>query len=351
MNTDRRVRAAVIGLGVGEQHARAYWEHPDCSLVALCDRNPVRLGEVGASFPGVRLVGGVDELFRDCEFDVVSIASYDDGHHKQVIAALRRGSHVFVEKPLCLNRAQLVEIGCLLASDQHLQLSSNLVLRREPRFIDLRERIRSGMLGDLFLLSGSYDYGRLHKLHSGWRGRIVDYSVMHGGGIHLIDLLCWLHPVPVVDVVAVGSSVASRMSGFGGDDLTLALLRFADGAVGQVAANFASVAPHHHLLSVYGTKATFVQSHTGCTYMSSRDASAPREPVDDPYPAASKGALVWEFLESLLGRATVAVDAREVLTAMAVSIAAQESVSSGHPVSVDEILSLDGLSEVMRADQ
>jgi predicted dehydrogenase len=220
------------------------------------------------------------------------------------------------------------------------------VLRREPRFLELKARIRQGRLGVPFLLEGSYDYGRLHKLTDGWRGREVGYSVMHGGGIHLIDLLTWLKSESTVEeVVAHGSSLASAGTPYVGRDLVNALLRFADGALGRVTANFACITPHHHQLSVYGTLGTFQQSHHGAGYLWRRDStsrvvspeeSAGTEHDDHPYPVAPKSALVAAFIDRLQGLPSDCPTRDEVLEVMCISLAVEASLARGGPVLVEE---------------
>ena len=46
--------------------------------------------------------------------------------------------------------------------------------------------------GKIYLIEANYNYGRLEKIVKGWRGKIYNYSVTHGGGIHLIDLIIQL---------------------------------------------------------------------------------------------------------------------------------------------------------------
>ena len=161
-----KLRAAVIGLGVGEEHIAGYEAHPDCEVVAICDVSTERLAEVGERHPGPRRTDRPDELLRDPEVDVVSVASYDDAHFEQVKTALEHGKHVFVEKPLCLHQAEAEQIHALLREHSDLRLSSNLPLRASPRFVRLRELIESGELGDIYYLECDYDYGRLQKITS-----------------------------------------------------------------------------------------------------------------------------------------------------------------------------------------
>ena len=47
-------------------------------------------------------------------------------------------------------------------------------------------------MGKIFHLEAGYESGRLFKIKDGWRGKNKDYSLVHGGMIHMIDLVMWL---------------------------------------------------------------------------------------------------------------------------------------------------------------
>jgi predicted dehydrogenase len=337
----KRLRAAVIGLGVGAQHAEVYARRDDCDLAVLCDLSREKLDEVGSRFPSAERVTDATQPLRDPSIDVVSIATFDDAHHRHVIEALEHGKHVFVEKPLCLKRSEFDDIRGTLSKCPDLVLSSNLILRKSPRFIELRELIRGGQLGDLFHIEGDYLYGRLHKIQAGWRGEIDGYSVMHGGGIHLIDLLLWLAQEPVVEVFAMGNAIASRGSKFRSNDLAVALMRFESGLVGKVSANFGCVHPHFHALSVYGTQGTYVNAPAAARLYTSRDPLGEPRLLTTAYPGTHKGDLIDSFIDAVRNRQPAEVTARDVLHAMAVSLAIDEAVARGGPVRIEEILGDD----------
>ena len=89
--TDCALRAAVVGLGVGERHIAGYERDPRCRVVALCDIDETRLAEVGARHPRCKLTSDPSEILTDPSIGVVSIASYDDAHYAQVMTALAQG--------------------------------------------------------------------------------------------------------------------------------------------------------------------------------------------------------------------------------------------------------------------
>ena len=147
---------------------------------------------------------------NDNEIDVVPIASFDNFHAEQVIYAFNSKKHVFVEKPLCLDRKEYLKILNSMKINPDLKLSSNLILRKTPRFINLKERLMKKKLGKPYLIESSYDYGRIKKILKGWRGEIPFYSVMHGGGIHLIDLMMWLTNKKIKSVFAKGTKISTQ---------------------------------------------------------------------------------------------------------------------------------------------
>jgi predicted dehydrogenase len=329
----------VIGLGVGEQHLRTFAGHPDCRIAAICDLDAARLEALGQEFPGARRYTSAEELIQDADVHIVSIASNDDDHARQILLALSCGKHVFAEKPLCLNQQDLHAIVRAWRRAGNLRLSTNTVLRRSPRFRWLKEAITAGKLGTLFCIEGDYVYGRLPKLIGGWRGRIPGYSVTLGGGIHIVDLVLWLSGQRPVEVIACGSSLGSAGSEFNGTDLVVALLRFQSGLIAKVSANFASVYAHFHRFMVYGTAATFENLpeaiSSSARLWQARDGGAPPIAIDAQYPAVSKGALIPAFVDGVLGRGTPDVTEQEVFAGVAICLAIDQAVVLRRPVSID----------------
>lgn len=325
----KRLRAAVIGLGVGEAHVAGYQGHEACDVVALCDFSRERLETVGAKFPGIELRDSADAVLDDPDIDVVSIASYDNYHYEHIVRAIANDKHVFVEKPLCLTEGQATHIRQLLGAQPSVKLSSNLILRQCPRFIALKERIEHGDFGELFLLEGHYEYGRLHKITEGWRGAIDFYSVVYGGAIHLIDLMLWLTGDDVVEVAAFGNQIASRGTQFKYNDTVVAALKFAGGVVGKVGVSYGCVRPHFHELKVCGTKATFINGDPHGLLYESRDPNVAPTPVTQPYPGASKGALIEGFIDAILEDAEPPVGKEDVFRTMSVCLAIEKAAATG----------------------
>ena len=65
----KRLKAGVIGLGVGERHIEGYKSHPDCEVVALCDFSDEKLALAREKHPGVKLTSQASELLQDPDID------------------------------------------------------------------------------------------------------------------------------------------------------------------------------------------------------------------------------------------------------------------------------------------
>ena len=92
--------AGVIGLGVGERHVVGYDRHLNAKSKSSGDLNPEVLNKLRKA-QGKELTSDPASVLEDPNIDVVSIASYDNSHERQVVQALQRQA-AFVKKPLCL---------------------------------------------------------------------------------------------------------------------------------------------------------------------------------------------------------------------------------------------------------
>lgn len=325
------IRAGVIGLGVGEQHVNAYAGHESCDVAMVCDHDEQRLAALRARLPHVRTTMDAAELLTDPEVDLVSIASYDDDHFAQTLAALRAGKHVFCEKPICRS---LEEARALASARGDRLLGSNLVLRSAPAYLWLREQVAAGAFGTPYAFDGDYLYGRLHKITNGWRRHVDEYSVMLGGGIHMVDLMLWTLRERPASVVAVGNRIATRGSGFLYEDFVAATFTFPSGMVGRITANFGAVHRHQHVLRLFGTEATFITDDAGPRWHPDRDGGRPAQAVDLAPLPATKSALAAEFATAV-AEGTVPDSANEHLDAVAACAAADLSLRRGEPVVIE----------------
>lgn len=329
----KKIRTAVIGLGVGEAHLETFTSNRNSEVVAICDLSPKRLTQLHERFPQVeRVTSNAEEILTASDIDLVSICSYDDHHYDQVMLGLQHNKHLFVEKPICLTLRQLESIEATLNKCSNLKFSSNLILRKAPRFIDLKRRIENNDFGQFYYLEGDYNFGRLSKITDGWRGDIEGYSGILGGGVHIIDLILWLSQDQIIEVGACGSKLMTKNSKFKNFDCTVALLKFRSGAVGKLCCNLGSIYPHFHRLALYGTKASFEQIKGRAQIFNSCDPQDSSSIIDSDYPAVHKGALLDNFIDAVIENRKPEVPPHEIFTGMRVCLAIEEAAHTNKSV-------------------
>ncbi len=252
------------------------------------------------------------------------------------MAALEADKHVFVEKPLCRTRDQLAEVKKLVEQKRRM-LGSNLVLRAAPVYVWLREAIASGELGEVYAFDGDYLYGRIHKITDGWRNSMASYSVMQGGGIHLADLMLWCTGQRPDDVMSVGSGICTKGTAFEPDDYVASTFRFPSGMIGRITANFGCVHEHHHVMRVFGTKATFIYDDQGPRIIRTREANRPAEKLEIETLPSSKSVLIPGLLDDILGDADPLRRAQAEFDTMSICLTADESFYLGKTVEIDYV--------------
>ncbi len=95
------VRVAVIGCGYwGPNLIRNFAETPGVELTAICDRNPAALDKLRRRYPSVSGIADYRNVISDPGIDAVAIATAVEAHYPIARAALERGKHVLIEKPL-----------------------------------------------------------------------------------------------------------------------------------------------------------------------------------------------------------------------------------------------------------
>jgi predicted dehydrogenase len=108
-----RLRVGVIGLGEVAQiiHLPILESLPDLfELSAVCDISPTLLKRVGDRYGVEKRYASAAEMFAVETMDCVLVLNSDEFHTECVTAALDRGVHVLVEKPMCLSPREAEEI-------------------------------------------------------------------------------------------------------------------------------------------------------------------------------------------------------------------------------------------------
>ncbi|MEW5961320.1 MAG: Gfo/Idh/MocA family oxidoreductase [Chloroflexota bacterium] len=113
-NKTEKIGVAVFGCGYwGVNYVRVFNELPEAEVVAICDVDALRLQEVGARFPGVRLTSKIDDVLQMDGIDAAVICTQASTHHHLASRCLAAGKSLLIEKPLTTTPAEAEELMAL----------------------------------------------------------------------------------------------------------------------------------------------------------------------------------------------------------------------------------------------
>jgi len=141
------INVGLIGYGYwGPNLARNLSETDGLRLTAIADARADRRAAAERRHPGILLCSDADSLVARDDLDAVVIATPIDTHYPLAKAAIERGKHVLVEKPLAGSKAHAEALGALAEQhDVRLMVDHTFVYNGAVRRI--RELIDAGDLG------------------------------------------------------------------------------------------------------------------------------------------------------------------------------------------------------------
>jgi predicted dehydrogenase len=144
------IKTGIIGYGYwGPNIVRNFNANSSIDLVKVCDKSSDRLKVLQDTYPDIKAVEDVDDIFNDTSIDLVGIITPVFTHFELAKKALNNGKHVFIEKPFTSTSDQakeLIEIAKkknLLIMVDHTFLFTGAVKK-------MKELIQDGSLGDLY---------------------------------------------------------------------------------------------------------------------------------------------------------------------------------------------------------
>jgi predicted dehydrogenase len=329
------LNAGVIGMGIGEKHALAYLNHCNTNLKTVCDFDHDKLKELNIKFPNVCMESKYQSILENDDIDIVSIASYDNFHSSQILQALESGKHIMSEKPLCLNRQEMLQIHETQKQNPDAKLSSNLVLRTNSRFGKFRKDNAEGKFGEVYYLEGDYLWGRKSKLF-GWRAEMDYYSIILGAAIHMIDLVMWLLGSRPVTVQAEGNDIPNKNTNLKFNSFAVVILKFENGVIAKLTGNGGCVHPHFHSLKIFGTKQTAISNLTEAYYLHTDEINSEPVPITEPYPEKEvREKVIHSFVDSIIDPTIIPiVPLQDVYDVMSVCFAAEEAMNTGKSITI-----------------
>ena len=221
------MKIAVIGYGgQGAWHCCQIAKSDVAELAGTYDIKEGRCQ--AARDQGIRVYSSVEELYADCQVDVVVVATPNDVHEELVVNALKSGKHVVCEKPVAL-QVESFDRMVKAAKENGKILTVHQNRRWDVDFLAVKQVIASGEIGKTIRIESRIHGSR--GIPSDWRctkpaggGMILDW------GVHLIDQMLQLIPERIVSVNCVTTHITNQEV----DDGFRLELGFADGRSAHV---------------------------------------------------------------------------------------------------------------------
>ena len=239
MSANTRLRAAVVGLGIGRHHVQAFATHPNVDLAAVCDANADRIARFQSEHPSSRTYADLDTMLARETLDLVTICTPDWLHAEMGIAALRAGAHVISVKPLTTSVEDAQRfIAAAEAAGRKLMVAHER--RFHPRYRAIKQVLDEGLLGDLFYVEIDYftHKGRQFTNAPWYKSAEHPRAAILGTGSHAVDLMRWFGG-EVEGAWGAGNHLAYR--DFPDDDCMIGVFKLRSGAIGKVTQTYGSI--------------------------------------------------------------------------------------------------------------
>jgi len=184
---DTRLRLGIAGLGMAA--ARILPEVAPLPFVRLTGAADLRghaLDRFEREF-GARVFGSVEELCESGEVDAVYVATPHEYHAEHSIAAMERGKHVIVEKPMALSLEEAEAMNAA-AERNGVKLMSGHTHSFDPPVRKMAEVVAGGELGKLLMISTSYYKDHIYRPFSDHDIR-MSRGVVLNQGPHQFDIV------------------------------------------------------------------------------------------------------------------------------------------------------------------
>ncbi|MGZ4387154.1 MAG: Gfo/Idh/MocA family oxidoreductase [Gaiellaceae bacterium] len=222
------MRVGVLGCGAiaTAVHLRTLRRTAGVRVVAVADPSAQALERARGLAPETVILSEPEELLERDDLSAVVIATPSPTHARLALAAIERGLHLYLEKPLATTLADAERVATAARRRRDLVFAVGFNRRFHPLYRQARSILAGGVLGDLRAAAATL----CEPVSGGWRldpgsgGALIDLASHH------VDLLHWLG----ASRAASAEILAPR------PERAFLQLRFESGMLGSVLAAFDS---------------------------------------------------------------------------------------------------------------
>ncbi len=216
-------------------------------LAAVASRSQASADHYAREQKIPRAHGSYEALLADPEIDVIYNSLPNHLHAEWTIKAVEAGKHVLCEKPLALSAEEVDAVKAAARKHGRLVMEA-FMYRHHPQTLKVQELLKSGLLGELQLVRGSFSFAL---------SRVGDIRLdpAKGGG-SIWDVGCY----PINYVRTVVGEEPMEVFGWqvtgptGIDETFVGQMRFANGILAQFDSSF--IVPLRWFMEIVGSEGT-----------------------------------------------------------------------------------------------
>lgn len=310
-----KVRIGVIGAGmIGNEHLKVFGQLEDVEIAGVADAS-LQAAESRAREHGVKAYETPEALLDDASIDAVVIGVPNRYHAPLAIAAMERGKHVLLEKPMAINEQAAREI-----LETQRRTGRVLMMAHQMRWSGIaraaKAKIDAGELGRIYNAKAGW---LRRKGIPGWGSWFTRMDEAGGGplidiGVHMLDLTLYLmgNPKPVSVFGTTYAEFGPRREGIGNwgtpdwngyydvEDLATALIKLDNGATLSLEVSWAAHSaglPEQPFVHLMGTEGGIGIVGNAGTFVTHRDGQVVEEELKPADGEADRHLLARHFAE------------------------------------------------------
>lgn len=241
--------AAALAIG-GYQYGGC----PNSVVAAVSDVDMNRAKQVANKFDVPKAYGDWKSIINDPDIDAVSICTPNSTHAEIAIAAMEKGKHVLVEKPIA-NTVAEADAMIAAAEKNGVILMVEQPMRFAPMHEIAKKLIEDGHIGRIQTIKTRFG----HQGPAAWgpssqwfyNKNVTGHGAMIDLGIHDVDLIRWLVGAEITEVAGFATYSIKEAPEL--EDNAIGIVKFENGVIGIVEASWTQD-PNEWTAVIYGTK-------------------------------------------------------------------------------------------------
>lgn len=331
----KKITIGIIGAGrIGKLHAENILHHlPYMHLKCIADP---QIDEAWASKKSIPHISrDADDIIHDKDIEAVLICSPSSLHVAQIIACAQAGKHIFCEKPIATDVAE-IESALEAVQKAGVKLQIGFNRRFDPNFAKIKSMLHNNDIGMPHLLritSRDPEVPKAQFLQSSG-GMFLDMT------IHDFDMARFLIGSEIKEVYATGSVLIDPIFAEHNDiDTAIINLKFSNDTLGVIDNSRQAVYGYDQRIEVFGSQgAAYADNNKPTnTTLSTKSGIMSDKPLYF-FLERYKESFISElqaFYTSVVNDKPPMVSGKDGLLSVVIGLAAHQSMRENRPVKID----------------